>query len=319
LTANPTGLRVTDSDTDTGGAVQAYTYDAYTNPNPGGANEGNGWYFNAYGSNHPYICEVWVLSPTTTGAGPASVRVTGSYKIQNTSADEASDLHYKVGTDVDILTYRTWLDWTGTDTITENQPPPRRELTVDWDFPDKKVPANAWITISTEFVERSWNSMHYSDVHFTYPSGALGFAYPDLTWAVETPELDVKQPEKILNVVGGYVIGSFDLVDRKRPDQLAVQYRFVHQYLYNQSPELHVFTLNTAQTGEAEYLVTNLSFGHSYFYPTEEELWRFENWMTRIKEQLPLLEGVKIPIDWTGQLPYPEGFPPSTGGNPEIK
>ncbi len=109
LTINPGELRVTDSDTDIGGDVQAYTYDAFNNPNPGGLNEGNGWYFNAYGGNHPYISAAFAFSRTTAGAGANSARVTGSYKIQNTSEQAASDLHYKVGTDVDILTYRTYL------------------------------------------------------------------------------------------------------------------------------------------------------------------------------------------------------------------
>lgn len=307
LTANPGGVRVTDSDTDDGGDVQAYTYDAYTNPNPGGPNEGNGWYFNAYGGNHPFIIDIVTLSP---GFGANSVRVTGSYQIHQTSKDEASDLHYRVGTDVDILTYRTWLDWPGTPTITETQP--RRELTVDWDLSQKKVPQCTWVTISTEFVEPSWNSISYHDVHFTYPEG-IGVKFPDLAWTMETPVIE--KAETIPNVTGGYVIGSFDVYDPKTPNEPAVHYRLVHQYLYNQSPEYHTFLL----TGTPGFYVTNLLFGHSYGYPTAEELWRFENWMTKVGERYTLSDKpVEITIDWKGRLPYPEGLR-GTGQNPGLK
>lgn len=298
LTANPGGIRLTDSDTDSGGDMQAYTYDAYNNPNPGGNNEGNGWYFN-YGTPHPFIKHIVTLTRTTSGAGANSVRVVGSYKIQQTSEQEASDLHYRVGTDVDILTYRTWLDWPGTPTITENQP--LRELTVDWVFSEKKVPYGTWITINTEFVESSWNSISYHDVHFTYSDG-VGVKLPDLAWLVETPIID--KAETIPNVTGGYLIGSFEVYDPKMPDAPAVNYRFVHQYLYNQTPEAHTFLL----TGTPGYAVRNVLFGHSYGYPTAEELWQFENWMTKSEESYRLgEEAIKISIDWQGQLPYPEG------------
>jgi hypothetical protein len=298
LTTNPTGLRVTDSDTDSGGAVQAYTYDAYTNPNPGGPNEGNGWYFNE-GTPHPFIKHICTLSPTSGPYGPNSVRVTGSYKIHQANELQASDLHYRVGTDVDILTYRTWLDWEGTPTITESQP--RRELTVDWDLSQKKVPYCTWVTISTEFVEPSWNYITYNDVQFTYPDGKY-VKFPDLAWKMETPV--VEKAEAIPNITGGYVIGSFDIFDPRNPSEPAVRYRLVHQYAYNQSPEFHTFILS----GTSGFNVTNLRFGHSYGYPTAEELWKFENWMTRVDKTYTTSEkGTEIAIDWKGQLPYPEG------------
>ncbi|MEN8226315.1 MAG: hypothetical protein ABFS05_13245, partial [Bacteroidota bacterium] len=63
LTTNPVSVRVTDSDKDTGGDVQEYTYDDYTSPNPGGANNGNGWYFD-YSTNHPFIKHIITLCPT---------------------------------------------------------------------------------------------------------------------------------------------------------------------------------------------------------------------------------------------------------------
>ncbi len=296
LTTNPGGLRVTDSDTDRGGDVQAYTYDTYTNPNPGGVNNGNGWYFN-YGTTHPFISYAATLSP---GSGTNSVRVTGSYQITQTSEQAATDLHYRVSTDVDIITYRTWIDWPGTPTITESQP--RRELTVDWDLSQKPVPQGTTVTINTEFVEPSWNYISYHDVHFTYPK-TTGLKLADIAWRIETPKIE--RAEKIRNVTGGYVIGSFDLVDLKNLGTPVARYRFVHQYLYNQAPELHTFQV----TGTSGFAIRNLAFGHSYAYPTTDELWKFQNWMTRDDKTYDLGEkGFGITIDWKGRLPYPEGF-----------
>lgn len=308
LTANPGQLRVTDSDTDAGGDVQAYTYDAYANPNPGGPNEGNGWYLN-YGASHPYIVQMVTLSPSS---GVNSVRVTGSYKIHQTKKQQASDLHYRVGTDVDILTYRTWLDWPApTPTIVEAQP--RRELTVDWNLSEAKVPQCTWVTINTEFVEPSWNSIHYHNVHFTY-ADMKSEIFPDLTWKMETPVID--RANKIPNVTGGYVVGSFDVYNPKTPDEPAVHYRFVHQYLYNQSPELHTLLL----AGTPGFYVANLVAGHSYGYPTTEELWKFERWMTKVGERYTLSDKpVEITIDWKGRLPYPEGLRGERDGLPPLR
>jgi hypothetical protein len=302
LSANPGQVRVTDSDTDDGGNVQAYTYDTYTNPNPGGANEGNGWYFD-YDPNHPYIKHIITLTPTDDPTDDwLTQRVIGSYEIHQTSEVAATDLHYTVGTDVDILTYRTQINYepAGTPAITESQP--RRDITVDWDLTEKPVPTCTWVRITTEFVLPAWNAIWYDDVHFTYPDGIGSAILPYLAWDVETPVVD--RPEAIPNVTGGYLIGSLDIFDPNSPDEPAVRYRFVHQYSYTQSPEFHVFALE----GSEGAIATNLRFGHSYGYPTPEELWEFEEWMTEISEGFRLgEEPVRIEIDWEGRLPYPEG------------
>jgi hypothetical protein len=299
LSTNPAGVRVTDSDTDTGGDVQAYTYDAYTNPNPGGVNEGQGWYFN-YGTPHPFIKHIATLSRTSGPWGVNGARVIGSYRIHQRSRQPASDLHYRVGTDVDILTYRTSLDWIApSPAITENQP--RRELTVNWDLSKAKVPYCTWVTITTEFVEPFWNSISYHDVHFTYPD-SMGRILPDLNWKMESTV--ISRADTIRNVTGGYIIGSFDVYNPRTPQEPAVQYRFVHQYLYNQSPESHTFLL----TGTPGYTVKNLCFSHSYGCPTRQELWQQKSWMTRVEAADSLGEKpIRIPIDWKGRLPYPEG------------
>ncbi len=312
LTTNPSQVRLTDSDTDNGGDVQAYTYDTYNNPNPGGANEGNGWYFN-YDANHPYIKHIVTLCPTDDPSdNKLTQRVTGSYQIHQTSKKEATDLHYKVGTDVNILTYRTMIDWwpEGTPSITESQP--RRDLTVDWNLSQKKVPYCTFVRVTTEFVLPSWNAMWYDDVHFTYPD-ATAVRLPYLAWELKTPKIE--KAEAIPNVTGGYVVGSFDVFDPATPDEPTVQYRFVHQYSYTQSPESHIFLLK----GSKGTYATNLLFGHSYGYPTPEELWEFKDWMTRETRKFDLSnEQVKITLDWKGRLPYPKGED-ITGRIPDLK
>ncbi|HEY4786356.1 MAG TPA: hypothetical protein VIH57_09920, partial [Bacteroidales bacterium] len=84
-----------------------------------------------------------------------------------------------------------------------------------------------------------------------------------------------------------------------------VQYRFVHQYLYNQSPEIHTLLLG----GTPGYQIKNLKFTHSYGYPAKEELWKYEKWMTQAKDTTRILgdKPLKISVDWKGRLPYPEG------------
>ena len=304
LTSNPGKVRVTDSDRDDGGNVSMYDYDSYTNPNPGGANEGNGWYFD-YDNNHPYIKHIVTLCPTDDPTDSVMTqKVVGSFSIHQNALTEATDLHYEVGTDVDILTYKTTIDW-GTDNepeITENSP--RRNLVVDWDLLDKPVPYCNDVTITTEFILPSWNAIYYRNVRFTYPEGLV--AYPiDFQWSVHTPL--VEHAERIRDVSGGYVIGAFELDIPEQQDQKAMtsQYRFIHEYSYNQNPEQHLLKLSA----EKGLTVKNIRVGHSYGYLNTAELWEFKDWMTEMPtEEIDLHEEPReIKIDWDGRLPYPRG------------
>lgn len=315
LTVNPSSIRVTDSDTDNGGDVQSYTYDTYTNPNPGGPNEGNGWYIN-YDSNHPYIKHIIVLSQATTPSGGAlSQKVVGSYKIHQDKESNATDLHYKVGTDVDILSYLTKIDWgLSTPAITESTPQ-RRQITVDWDLTEYPVPYCTWITITTEFILPSWNAIEYNDVHFTYPDGSDGKAAPSIRWEMTTPKIE--KATQIPNVTGGYVVGSFDIVNPNIDANRGVvgEYRFIHEYGFNQAPDMH----NLLLKGERGYYATNFGFGHSYGYLSTDSLWKFEEWMTRDDQKYAFEDKpIELRIDWTGELPYPAGED-IQGRIPEIK
>lgn len=309
LTYNPSRIRLTDSDdNDAGGPTHVYTYDAYTNPNPGGANNGNGWYID-YSTPHPFIKHIVTLSPVTNAQGsPLIQRVLGTYKIFQPDEVSATDLHYKVGTDVEILSYKTELDWPGTSTLSptiSESGTPRKELTVDWNLQQTPVGPNKWVTITTEFIERYWNSIHYSDVYFTYPVKTKFTKFPAVGWKIESPIL--KNAEKIENVTGGYILGAFDIINPDLPakQQVIGQYRFSHQYSYTQSPEQHKFIIR----GDPGFEVANLRFGHSYGKTEPAALWKFEDWMTKMAEQRIRLEekGTEVTIDWTGKLPYPKG------------
>jgi len=310
LTGAPAQLIVTDSDRETGGDVQTYTYDGYTNPNPAGFNEGNGWYIN-YSGNHPFIKHIITLCPTDDpGDHTLTQKVTGSYRIhQNVRFMNATDLHYKVGTDVDILSYRTRLDWNTAHPpkIEENATPPR-ELTVDWDLRDNPVPYCTWVTITTEFVVPYWNAIYYRDVHFTYPEPGFVIRFPEFYWRMITPEIQ-EAPSRIPNVSGGYVVGSFDLIvrdEKQSPSAIvAAEYRFMHEYDFMQDPELHYFELNSKE--EEPFMIGNLRFGHSYGKLDPEELWAFNDWMTRIPEQFPIQQLPPVELDWKERLAYPEG------------
>lgn len=304
LSLNPMMVAVTDSDRDTGGDEQEYDYDDYTNPNPGGANEGNGWYMD-YNNNHPYIKHIITLCPSDDPTDfVLTQKVTGSYSLVQNSDEPATDLHYTVGTDVRILSYRTWLDWeTENDPdITENGDP-RSSITVDWDLSDDPVPSGEEVTITTEFVLPTWNAMSYSDVYFTYgEDGKAGNKFADLSWNVRTPQLaDLERLPN--NVSGGFVIGAFELL---QPEQVSQpqEYRFIHEYSYNQNPEMHVLSLNA----ERGLIIQNLRIGHSWNYPSSEELLVFKDWMTRFGTKDEFTgEPLKYEINWKGRIEYPEG------------
>jgi hypothetical protein len=302
LSNNPTRVRLVDSDRDTGGDVQMYTYDAFTNPNPGGPNEGNGWYLD-YDPNHPYIKHIITLRPTdAVHDNKLTQKVVGSWEIHQLKKTAATDLHYLVGTDTDILNYKTTVDWStqNVPNILEDQP--RRKLKVEWDFSDNPVPYCTLVKITTEFILPLYNAIEYEDVYFTYPKDKVSIG--GLKWRIDTPIIE--KAEAIPNVTGGYVVGSFDVntQTRSEPQKIVMKYRFIHEYSFNQSPEKHLLLLSAKR----ECTVSNLKIGHSYGYLEGKDLWEFDKWMTKSEKVYQLSEKpIELKIDWTGRLPYPEG------------
>ncbi|AQQ70404.1 hypothetical protein SMSP2_00752 [Limihaloglobus sulfuriphilus] len=178
LYSNPAEMITADSDRDNGGDFQTYTYDSFTNPNPGGFNEGNGWYFN-FSGNHTYICYAATLTPADSPIDPSdgpTQKVVGSYRIDQDSLEDATDIHYTAYTDYDILAYRTQIDRNTVnepEIVEDNVHYPhltRSDIHVDWDISDNPVPYGDDVTITTEFVLQGWNGIRYDDVYFTYPN-----------------------------------------------------------------------------------------------------------------------------------------------------
>ncbi|MFH1614606.1 MAG: hypothetical protein ABIG61_05950 [Planctomycetota bacterium] len=310
LTSNPARVKLTDSDRDNGGDIQTYTYDGYTNPNPGGSNEGNGWYFN-YSANHPYIKHIVTLCPTDVPVpndvpGPKDVkRAIGSYKIRQPNTFEAIGLHYKVGSDAEILSYKTAVDMDvpnspviGTDAF------PPLELTVDWDMNDNPLGDGGWIKVITDLVLKAVNMIEYSDIYFRYDSEPNVLAIPGFKWEVISAQLsDVNIPD----ITGGYVVGAFDII---APDDLTLvgQYRFMHEYGFEQDPEYHDFILEGEPNMIGSYKADNLRFGHSYGVLDMNGLWEFDGWMTYYPGRHELMGSmIEVTLDWQGQLPYPQG------------
>ena len=127
----------------------------------------------------------------------------------------------------------------------------------------------------------------------------------ELKWEVKTPK--VEGAEKIPDVTGGYLLGSFDIINPQlsQEQQKVAEYRFIHEYSFTQDPEWHDFYIS----GTPEFSITNVRFGHSYGYLDVSTLWKFEEWMTQLGErEFPITqEPYQIQINWEDRLPYPEG------------
>ncbi len=271
-----------------------------------------GWYI-SYSPNHPYIKHIVTLCPTDDPSDQYETsKVTGSHRIhQDNQNQNATDLHYRVGTDTGILSYRTTTDWpTGNSpVITEVGGDPPHELIVDWDLTDNPVPYCTHVTITTEFILAVYNGIYYDDVYFTYPAG--GIPRPGFDWEIITPPLGNTD---IQDVTGGYVIGSFRVGreytrDDGEREVVISKHRLQHQYSYFRTPELHLFELRTNEGDYEMYGVDQIRFGHSYGVLDDDSLWTFEEWLT--VDDSPHLLGPGMPVnltlDWYGQLPYPPG------------
>ena len=114
----------------------------------------------------------------------------------------------------------------------------------------------------------------------------------------------IPKPEAIPNVTGGFVVGSFDIVVPGM--EYPLEYRFIHEYSYEQDPQEHEFILS----GEGDNVyVENFRFGHSYGYLDSEDLWKFGeqigDWMWEDPENYPLRQVPPLQIGF--DLPYPPG------------
>ena len=262
--------------------------------------------------NQPNIKYYTTLKPTDLVTdNKLTQKIYGSLKIkQKDQSAEASDLHYKVGTDVDIFSYNTRINWMSSSPpmITEDATPPR-ELTVDWDLTGNPVPPNQYVTIDTEFVVGKYNKVNYPDVYFTYPAGGRGDNMGGFGTEIFTA--DIMSPEEVVpNAIGGYVIAAFDLFSDPEGSELLGEGRMEHEYDYYQDPEHHEFRMESFEG--RPLFVGNIRFGHSYAWLEGEGLWDFQDWMTA-DDQIRILEPFTrfdVFIDWERLLPFPEAHEP---------
>jgi len=310
LTTNPKKIIVTDSDKDVGGDTQTYTYNIFN----------SGWRFQ-YGYNDTrFIKHIVVLSPSDFNDPNIKhiETLVNSYKIFNNNRlfknFNATALHAKVSANKNILSYKIDIDWTSSNdpNITEDPCNPRKYLNVDYDFSDNPLAYNNAAIVNTELVlpYDPCKPAAVSNTNVKYTAQTPGPDMPGFEWAIGNvellPGLDFNEP----NIIGGFVIGAFDIYDNNEPADpcLIGEFRFSAQYKYFHDPENHVLTLTSLENTEQTY-VTNFRFGHSYGILTGEKLWMYDDWhMDDMSIELfePGNEIVK-PITLTGLLPYPTG------------
>jgi len=106
------------------------------------------------------------------------------------------------------------------------------------------------------------------------------------------------------NMCGGYVVCAFNIYADPGGSMLVGEYRSQHEYKYYQDPEHHEFFL---EPEPSTYFMGNFRFGHSYALLLDDELWKFNNWLTYEPMIEPLMPKPFL-LDWTGQLlRYPKG------------
>ncbi len=305
-----TKVKVTDSDTDWDGNIQTYTWDSFSNPNPGYYNEGNGWYFNyrLTPGNHAFVKGFITLrSVDNPGGHKLTQRITSSRKIHQSDNISAVSLHYDMTASSDIRSWSGSIDWATNNTPLEI-PFTSTKMRIHYNLSDNPVPKCTWVTITSNLcvdydeVGNS-QSFSYSNVYFDYPISP-NVPEPGYGETLETPNApDINSPY----ICGGYVVGSFDLFSDPCGTMLVSQNRFQCQYSYFQDPESHRFLLERKEDPNGVCFAGNFRFGHTYGCLDSNSLWEFEEWMTEDLDIRPfnLGDSVEINLNWEGQLPYP--------------
>ena len=225
------------------------------------------------------------------------------------------DLHYRISSNKQILSYRTSIDW---DT---NHMPSFFEDTnyvnVNWDLNDHPVPKGTTVTATAEIVvpyDANGNTITIDSIMWTplliqpLPGAGMWGHHHELIGGY-----NVYEP----NICGGYVICACTLYASPSGPPIG-EYRWQLQYDYHEDPCLHeVIFLPESAT----YFMGNFRFGHSYGLLMDNELKTFNNWKTIVypTPPFPSLQQMTFPLNWAGQLPYPKGqdyIPPENCGDP---
>jgi hypothetical protein len=322
IDSNPTKVKVSDSDYwNAHEPVQTYTYDDYNNPNPNDAadcNEGVGWYINYANKPHWYIDGFVTLEPTANGNN-SNVRtlVTSANFTYNGNDPCALDLHYKISSNKQILSYRTSIDW---DT---NHTPGFYEdtnyVSVSWDLNDNPVPKGSFITVTAEIVvpyDANGNSITADSVLWT---PMLAIPLPGVGMFGRHFGMPGGSNLNIPNMCGGYVICACTLYASPSGPPIG-EYRWQLRYSYYEDPCNHLLIFEPVP-GPGTYFMGNFRFGHSHGLLMDDELPQFSNWKT-VQYQYPpyqVLGPKTFTLNWTGTLPYPKGqdyIPPQNCGDP---
>jgi len=338
LTSNPSDVIVTDSDDDTGGDTQKYSYSKMSFFL-------SGWRF-TYSGNSAFIKHIITLCP----CNPTYVttkKVIHSFKECVNSRwgnDFATRIAYKVSSDVNILCYKADVNWTSQNlpVITDNRPDPNSnptQFTFSWNVSDNPVTNGACVYSSNKLtVEYDPNSgvepkiSHSGDI-LTYANLQQevfpGFDYSirsNMIYPYPSKGTDANDP----NITGGYVIGAFTVYNGPSgiESEKVREFRFCFEYNYFHDPENHLFFLNPTEEPTNPSWIGNFKFGHSYGLLQGAKLWGYEDWKMDepgLQEFSFGMQPISIPVLLPGLLPYPRGenyIPPETPehcGDPGIE
>ncbi len=297
--ANPDWVWVTDSDRSTqlegedqGPGKEVYGY--YWDPADPPTQDYGRWYIDYFNNNppidpeDPYLWNIVTLSPPDTECDGTGLSVTGSYKITQDDARDATGLRYKAGAydSPRICTYSTALDYEPNDIprivkyhIDEGcwgEIPECEYVEVEWELTgDDEVAQGTEVTITTEFLLPNENVISYKDVHFTYADPETpGASKPSFGWTIDTPPAG--EPTG-----GGFVVGAFELYSDSFGTTKIGEYRFQHEYGDDDDPNIHYFELRSLEDAGDIY-VGNLRFGHRCNPLTGEGLWTYGNYIDEV-------------------------------------
>ena len=323
---NPKKIIMVDSDCDSGGNLQKYTYERYpiTTTSP----VSYGWRFKEYGSWTP---KPWVRCLSTLSKSdldPLATytrrqRIIGSYKVSKPGqVPDSTSLHYVVGAQTgNLILWDTDIDWDANTVPTiVDSPTQPKQLTVDWDLSDNPVPFGNQITITTELGIENGGGIWYSGVSFPgIYANIPDFGLDIIHNMIGSSPFDPNDED----IIGGFIYGTMTVSDGNGNDG---EFSFVKEYDFDQSPEWHNVIISPHPEATEVYQISNLKFGHAYTLPDEpNDIWAFEEWLTDHYtgpyDLIPAGPPLEFELNWTGRglLPYPPSNHYQGGDDPPAR
>jgi hypothetical protein len=325
LTSNPSHVKVTDSDEDTNpatGLLWRYPGDPIQDHawfelnNPPFTYEGPGWYFQRK-NELVFVARIVPMFGTANVGNEGTAEVTvGSYQIRNLHPTNSADsLHYEVASTNKMLNWSTTLshETTFSPSISFDAD---GTMHADWQF-STPVPPAQFVTITTQIITDQSAALTYNNVAFNVGATAVP-GLPNFSVLIADTQLAPNHSMEVGGetesffyepfACGGFIIGAFDILKQRTGEKIG-EYRFIHEYAYDEDPEQHLFTLQSlVAEGADTHDLSQLRFGHSYVFLDEQGLWGFDDWMEVSRGLVPLTPTTTIThaINWEGRLPYPE-------------